>query len=583
MTDAAAEPTLRHRLGGRWAISWQAYAITAPLALGSLVLGGSRSWADVPRWLLIGAIAVAAAGAWILLLDRTAFRHRAVLPVPVGVTVAAAVSVIAVFVAVATLLRAGWGIPSGESDVPRPIPTLIIGTAWSIGLVLFLEARARFAAERQALVERAVRQQLLVLQEAEVADRLSAALRNEIAGHLAEARQGVERHLALATGAGNAAAAAADDLRRAARGTVRPLSHELAERTERSHPVPGITAVLRNIIGRQPFRPLTVSLVYVITTAPREIDQAGAARGLMAVAITVALICATMTTANITMRRWPEHHAALFLAGIVLVQAPSIVLPPFVAELTGAPIDWPNRLVSVAFGVVVILATSGFGSLRASRRDLLRTFASEVGEEEVATIARSEALAAATREAAMALHGPVQTRLVACAMAIEHAAAAGDLASVQAALEHARAILERPLAEPVREQGSLAEQLARKATLWQGLAQVTVEIDPAVAGLIGSIAEDAAAAVEEGIANAIQHGAATAVTVDVTSARGELVIVVTDDGSGPGGGAAGLGSSLLDRIAPAWTLQALGSRTRLTVPLTLTAPAPTIREAGSQG
>ena len=73
--------------------------------------------------------------------------------------------------------------------------------------------------------------------------------------------------------------------------------------------------------------------------------------------------------------------------------------------------------------------------------------------------------------------------------------------------------------------------------------------------------------VEEGIANAIQHGAATEVTVSIAHEQGDIVIRITDNGSGPKAGRVGLGSKLLDELAPGWTLEAQPEGTRLTVRL----------------
>jgi signal transduction histidine kinase len=568
VTDVPADPTFRERIGGRWAISWQAFLLTIPIAIAALVVASTRSWSEVLWWILVGLIAAVFAGAWVYLMHRTVFRHRASEPVPLAWALVHPVVTMAIAIVGTVVASMAIGLPQESGPLTRFIPTLLIGTLWSLAITLLLEARWRFTEERDALIERAVQQQLAAMQEADVAERIRESLREEISDHLAQTRAAIDGQLASFSGVSPDAGSAASELRDAAHRTVRPLSHELAQRADRAHPRPGFTAVLRNIVERQPFRPLPVSIIYVVTTGAREVERRGGPEGLVAIVVTVGLIWVIMVVANWAMRRWPHRHAALFLAGIAAIEAPSLVLPPIEAAVTGASVDWPTTLISVVFGVVIILLTSGFGSLRAERRDLLRTFATDVKDEEVSTIARSRTLAAMAREAASALHGPVQTKLVACAMAIEHAAASGDVIAVNQALVQARAVLDHPLPELAqRYDSTIAEEVERKVGLWRGLVSVTLEIEPEVASIGGRTAMDVGAVVEEGIANAIQHGSATEVSVAISQRHDDLVICVTDNGSGPKAGRAGLGSKLLDDLVPGWTLGAEPDGTRLTVRL----------------
>lgn len=566
MSDLSGGLAGRARLGGRGRILWQAYAITAPVAVVVLVTGTSRSWSDIPRWFIIGVIAAVITGGWMALAHRLFMQGLPGEPSPLlPMTVNTAIAV-AIFVAIAAALGLISGVPVGSGPLVQIAPTIIAGTLWTIVIVRMLEARWRFGEERDALVERAVQQQLATLQEAEVVDRIRESLRGAIVDHFTEVRAGIEDHLASRSNDSGGIESAAADLREAAQHSVRPLSHELAAQTERAYPRPGVKVVLRNIVERQPFRPLAVSIVYVVTTAPREIDEVGWFTGVAVVAMTIALIFATMGMANGTMRRWPAHHAALFFWGIVVIQAPSLLLPPVYARITGTVVDWSEQFVSVGFGVLIIVVTSGFGSLRASRDDLLRTFATEVNDDEIAMLARSRVLAEAAREAAQMLHGPVQTRLVACAMAIDHAAAAGDVVAVNQALVQARAILEQPLPE-IRTSidVTVGEQVERKAALWIGLVDVTVDVEPSVAMLDGRLAADAGAIIEEGVANAIQHGSATRVDIMISRVHDTLVIRIADDGAGPTTGVPGLGSRLLDQVAPGWRLEAHDAGACLTV------------------
>ena len=557
MTELPAQPPFRDRVGGRWAISWQAFVITMLFAVAALVVSSTRSWQEVASWILVGLVGTLLAGIWVLLMHRTVFRNREAQPVSLAWGLAHPAITITLAIAGTVLASVALGLPQESGPLSRVVPTLVIGTLWSLAITLLLEARWRFGHERELLIERAVQQQLAAMHEAEVADTIRASLQTEITDQLARTRAGIDEQLASIEQDASKAAAAASDLRRAAQQTVRPLSHELAQRTERTYPRPGIIAVLRNIVERQPFRPLPVSLIYLITTGAREFERDGWPGGLVAIGGTIALIWLTMSVANWAMHRWPERHAALFIAGIALIEFPSVALQPVRSQITGIPPDWPSTVISIGFGIVIILITSGFGSVRATREDLLRTFAIDVKAEEVTTIARSRALAGAARDVAGLLHGPIQTKLVACAMVIDQAAISGDVEKVNEALRQARTVLEQPMpVSGVNDNETLAEAVGRKAALWSGLAQITVTIHSSLAQLTGSIVTDVATVVEEGIANAIQHGSASEITVAIDQPDDRLDIRIRDNGTGPSNGTPGLGSRILGQLDPGWHLDA---------------------------
>lgn len=557
MTELPEQPTFRDRIGGRWAISWQAFVITVPFAVAALVVSSTRSWQEGALWIVVGLIGAIVAGIWILLMHRTVFRDRASQPVSLAWALAHPAITVTFGIVGTVLASVALGLPQESGPSSRVVPTLVIGTLWSVVITLMLEARWRFGRERELLIERAVQQQLAAMQEAEVADSIRASLQTEITHQLARTRAGIDERLASIEHDASKATAAASDLRRAAAQTVRPLSHELAQRTERTYPRPGIIAVLRNIVERQPFRPLPVSLIYLISTGAREFESSGWLGGLIAICVTVALIWLTMSVANAAMQRWPHRHAALFIAGIALIEFPSVALQPVRSQLTGVPTDWPGTAISIGFGIVIILITSGFGSLRATRADLLRTFATDVKEEEVATIARSRALAGVARDVAGLLHGPIQTKLVACAMVIDQAAITGDVEKVNEALHQARTVLEQPMPVPNENLNeTLADVVERKAALWSGLAQITVTIDAGIAHMTGPVITDIATVVEEGIANAIQHGSASEITVAIDQPDDRLDIRIRDNGTGPSNGTPGLGSRILGQLDPGWRLDA---------------------------
>ena len=139
----------------------------------------------------------------------------------------------------------------------------------------------------------------------------------------------------------------------------------------------------------------------------------------------------------------------------------------------------------------------------------------------------------------------------------------------------ARAILEQPLATDASAAPStLAEEVERKASLWRGLADVTVSIDPAIAALTGPVASRAGDIAEEGIANAIHHGRARTISLYAAPDEGDLRIRIVDDGSGPAGGTPGLGSRMFTACTLDWSLASTDDGTVLSVRLPLDSRVP---------
>jgi len=565
------EPTFRERLGGRWALSLKAFVITAPLIVLAITLVSAQTWTEAIGWAVASSVAMVVLGAWTYLLHRTLFRKRATSPLPVSLVIGCAVVAGAIFVATASLVGFLLGLPAAEGPWGRIVPTVLVATWWSVTLSLMLEASDRFRRERAILIDRAVQQQVAAAQEAEVAARIRESIREDVNAELAEAHVSLLRRLDDIEARADASySAVADELRDTAQTAVRPLSHRLAEQAAQEHPAPGFLAMVANIVRRQPFRPLATSVIYLVTTAPREITRLGPELGLASIGVTVSLIVVTMTAFNAAMRRWPQHHAALFISGVVVLEGFSVVLAPAYTAITGVAIPTSDIVGSVVFGTFVIFVTSGFGSWRMTRRDMLRTFEQEISDDEVQAMALSRAIADAAREAGSVLHGSVQTKLVATAMAIDHGVTSGDMVAVNQALMQARAILEQPLASlSTTHQPTIGEEIERKASLWRGLADLTISIDPSISATAGPIAMRAGEVVEEGVANAIHHGHARTIRVFAGSEGADIRIRVVDDGSGPAGGAPGLGSRMLTACASDWSLERTVKGTVLSVGLPL--------------
>lgn len=437
----------------------------------------------------------------------------------------------------------------------------LLGTA-----VILLGQQRRAEHERRAvLLEEALALEQAKDDAAQIVEGLRIALASDIDVALSPTRASIDQRL---TEEGRILSAdqwpaIATQLRLAARDTVRPLSRSLWSQMVQVPQRPGLGSVLRNIVTRQPFQPAALILIYLATSLASSVTTLGWLGGVVSLLLGMALIAGVLGGANALMRRIPQRHAAIFITAAVLLQVTGLLTFPIRDAWSSVPYTWAEYVLSVAIGIIVILLTSGFGSLRSHREDMERTFQTDIDRELVASVTASHHVAALARESARILHGSVQTRLISCAVAIERASLTQDAESFRTALEEARSALVAP------DLGSeanahLADEVARKVALWSGLCTVTSDISPDVAETSGPVARDVGRVVEEGLGNAITHGDASVIHVVVRREHGDVVVEMEDDGRGPAGGEPGLGSALLDSVCLSWSLTGLTAGARLT-------------------
>jgi signal transduction histidine kinase len=550
------EPTLAERLGGRWAISLAGHALAVAavgLVLANLVRreGGGLHLRAAGLALLLSAVATATTD---VVLHRTLFARRAVVPVPVWWVMVKHAS--------AGLVLAGslWWVANGlveGLDPPAPslwftLPALAMwgGSTLSVSLDLW----SRSARARLALLSEAERLDLVVLQQqalvddimrtratavTHVLDRLrsdlDAAARSMVATDDDEGRQ-VARRLA-------------DDLRQASQGVVRQTSSELWNQAERQVPRVSWRRQLVNVVRTQPLRPLVIVVVGVIPSMVWQVGDLGLVRsGVMALA-GAALLGGVCELANRVMSRWPAWHATVYLASVVLLQIGQVVSAVVRNSWIPGYVTRTDLVVQVVTGVLIIVFSSGWGTFGNLGRRRDQVFAERMTPARELALARSVALAQAARSLAHDLHGGAQSRLFASALALEEAADRGDVAMVNQALAAARDALEQPLAQPVVE-GDVAAAVTEATRAWTGLCEVSVQRPEALGDGFDPVA--VRRVVDEGLMNAVRHGGASRVEMALSLvADGRLRIEVRHHGPAiVAGSQRGLGSAMFDQLAP---------------------------------
>lgn len=166
-------------------------------------------------------------------------------------------------------------------------------------------------------------------------------------------------------------------------------------------------------------------------------------------------------------------------------------------------------------------------------------------------------LARVSRKWAAYLHGQVQAKYLIAATPLEGSVGTADPHSVQASLDLAlRTISSLPeINSPART--SFREELEYRIGLWSGLVNVSLDIQTDRENPKFTSVEGIGVLVDEGTSNSVRHGRAKNIWVSLASLEnGWFELVMTDDGNGPTGGRAGLGTKFLQQVAGNnWTLR----------------------------
>ncbi|CAN2176597.1 HATPase_UhpB-NarQ-NarX-like domain containing protein [Candidatus Nanopelagicaceae bacterium] len=551
---AFQERTWQERLGGPYAVSSRAFIITSLLALVYLLQVqniASLAADEILKWLAIYVVAIAIVGTLNWVLERTTFAKRGAEPVsPVVAFVNHGVHGLLFGLALYDGSKI-LGLNYSGNVIYQLTVTVLLALWWGPMLAIFLDHRTENGERRRALVERAVATESLSIHQLQSRNLLDEILRSEVATELALAETELRRD---AVKEDHVAVSAL--LRRTAREKVRPISHEMAKLAAINYPRIRWWRLPINIVNNQPINVVMIIAIALVGGGAHQIELLGLSNALKIMITLYIFIAVFGFTANSLMKRFPEHHASFFIGTSLLLQL-SIPINVHFREIWApgnSSLGW--QIQQLLSGLVLIITTSGFGAWSAINKRLNANFSEDIDYRRIEAIAASRHIADQTREAARVLHGEVQTKLVACAMAIDHAAALGDEKKLDLAITQALTVLTTPISTNIVTE-SLQEEIARKVSLWDQICAISLTIAQdlpiADSGKISQIGR----VVEEGISNAVRHGRAKSVSIEISKAwSNSFEIRIVDDGIGPGSGVPSLGSALLDQASAGnWSLK----------------------------
>ncbi len=496
-------------VGSHQGLTLQAWALVTPVGVIAAPLASFHSLTDpseVFRWMLIGLLAQIPMGIFMVLGSYLTTR----LPQPQILTI--------------VLMLFAGGIRGLTIAVIGQAPDVVMRTcASAVTMAIWLTViGAALAAHQRHRQE--VEELLAILVARELQGRLldadvTAAARASAADRVAETSDQIR---AIVGGSTQDHAHTAALLQNAIETRLRPLSHDLWFRPRPLAPqAHGRRDLLGRILTTQiPVLPLLLPALLLLSWG--SVVLHGQWRGAL-VGTGVALAYGLVLALPIRIPSRPESSALVRYVGIML--APAVVGAATIAVLG---LGQPFSPIAVALGLPLI--TVGVATVVTLGADRARTVAdlhARIAEPDwdrhLGELVRRKVDAAT----ATMLHNSVQPALTAAALQLQLAAALDDPQRARMALERATRAIDE--AHSPRERVSPGYlRLQQTAEAWRGIADVQLRLTSVPLAVVEwDLLVDVA---QESIANAVRHGRATQVWIDIEMGDQELSVTVTDNG-----------------------------------------------------
>lgn len=550
------------RATGSALVSWPVLALVVVWSTVLSLLGsGSTATGSLAARALIAFAAGLAACGVVLLVWWLGLRKLDGTPrIALALLAVGAAGLVRGFVVQVAFVEMGFAEATTDGYVSRMVPSFftisfafLVGAAGVAAVSAYRDTAGLLLAEQRRLVA------LLETSVSGIEERQTDALER------VQERLDTElRTLVLET-----TPSAVTSLESLAGDVVRPLSHSLArEMPQWDADIPDTAPRVRWIdVWRDPvpsaaIRPLVLPAAMLVIALPAAFLVYTPARGLTTVIAGTAALVGVLVLG----RRWlvwrPPRRASLVWLAVLVILIVAAVLTSRAAIIGERGDPSAGAIPSLTLFVVpvfgLIIATV---SMMGARMRNITAELESITRQLKWNLARINTQQwEQTGRLSRALHGPVQSMLHARLLKLRRELDAGAVSTV--GLEDLERDLREALASALSpaQPRPLADVLTDVAVTWEGLAAVSWAVDPAAAAdidrdpLCTHVLADLAS---EAVSNAVRHGKATRVDVDIDLDGGGEDLVrlrVTDNGSVPESEGVGLGTTLLTRCTHDWSL-----------------------------
>ena len=263
----------------------------------------------------------------------------------------------------------------------------------------------------------------------------------------------------------------------------------------------------------------------------------------------------------------------------LLITALTVAIP--ISLFRFVPGNIPTIRNEIAYLLAVVLVTC-FGHLAQAgllqQKELLEIESSALQRAQAENAQINFELARITKNWAQHIHGNIQSRLHAFALVLEQAQMRDDTEAVERAIEE----ISRTIKELDREQSqtailALADEIAATCGLWDGILDISLEIQSELCSLKQPIVGDINRCLVEAITNSVRHGHADAMKISIIRFGKSIGVEIRDNGVGFDKISNGLGSKTFEAATRSnWDLVRNASNTETTLTLNFDLEVPPV-------
>jgi hypothetical protein len=563
-------------IGGKRAISLFPYIVIAPTTILSVVLIEPTEFTmnQVSGWLIASTVSYVLFCALLYLAHLTVFKNRAITPLPVW-------SVFALGFFAGAIKGATTGYISFQLGLVDSLQLAVVSRIYSAGflgligvpsIAIVMASVDRFRIVREELISEQIQIQTQKLFNQNMIPAMQDELRKVVSTDLNALTKELQGSLRADAQESASWRSIAENLRNSASVSIRDMSHKLWDQKPSKFPDLTFSQVARYMVSKNPF-PLTIIMpVFVISAIPVALRENSAFESFLRISITSVALLAVLVISRSFIDSSSRFKEVVYVFGVVFATATPNAVSLFYFK---DPVDagFYGFLATQFIFIPSIVVFSGLivAALR-MRQDVLNEIRTDIDSARIEAIASEHAMLRLSREMAKYLHGNLQSRMMASALAIESAGEADSQVDLEFEISQVRNTFTTPFDHFTTLQlASLSNLMSDLKQIWDGL----VEIDSTINGNVEKLSRLDNTAVfqclEEGVANAVRHGLASEVAIAVEVLPNQVDVTITDNGLGPRDGGPGLGSSLFTSFAGnRWSLNRgpLGIGAQVTLSIT---------------
>ncbi len=557
---------LQMAIGGKWAISWKVAAYTLPFLLVIIPIaeGDVFTWWAFWRWTLVSFLSLITVVMIYFFADITLFKNREKNPVPdyyvfgLGFILGFARGGTAGIVAYYFNALEMEAFTAPGTILLRALNAGLIGMVAIPLMSLIGSSIEIYRADRNALIAERLLAESQKSESAAIIKSLRSSMTRRVDENLLEVVKNSQQYL---DEKGRSLEAnwqlMAVRLRKAALDTIRPFSHRMHRRGEERTYKVHLFELLRYMASTVRIEIPWVLMFYAMTNfkflyenSPWYLATGNLITRLILIAVGLGLIRKLKYSGQ--LRGLASYFISLFIFGSLFIMVTHLVDEYFKLRHDSEYVHYVDTAWLLIIVVLVGFVSSFFYGQSAEAEFLEKQISKE--KLEMLILKREEERL--SRELAKYLHGTIQSRLMASAMALERAGRKGDKKALERELEEAYKSLRVPSADYFSApEETFKDEVTKVVGKWNDLMKVKVKIGSNIPNIPSHKAQEIGNVINEGLSNSFRHGNASKVEVSVTFKLGQIHVVVKDDGSGIDGGKPGLGTEWFKAIAGnAWSL-----------------------------